>query len=265
MYIDKETPTPSISIRYINTADLEGLAELSGLVATGIKAVKDNINKVMDSLTVKEKTPHGSGFISEMRAKRKDKKFNEYYNVEIGIPIGFTGKVSDAADTIKTNIKHINLLDTYIDKVTDRLSVLVNTDEKESFASDKTLLNGITSNNSSLHKELINFIDVKSRVDVATLGSIFYNNNDIDRTLEIMKQVDKEVDYSKLEQIKAKLKYIDVLVSAMVSSETKYSKPIIQELGLTLDGISAYTNGIATLVYLKVSVNDILDSVNDVL
>ena len=265
MYIkSKEFPTP-ISSDYIKTSDLEGFVEITGLISTGFNKLKASLVDIKNGLIKRENNVHTSGFISTMINKRKDKKFELIYDTELGVPIGLVGYLSDIAKDISDNVKHIKLLNDTIDDSVRKISALINSTDKTSFSIDMSVINTIMVNGKSLHGIVSNILDTDSRVDVRTIGSLFKNGNDIDNVLNIMNNVNNHVKYQDLVEIKNKLSHVDDLITTIVQNGDKYSKPKIEELGMMLDGLLSYANGVASIVYLKVSVNDIMDNVNDIL
>lgn len=243
--------------------DAEGFNAISGLVANGFKKVSSIISDISDNFI--PSNPDYSKLTKGFIFTDKNKKFQDVYNLLIGVPAGYTGYVLDVSKYVVDNLQYINTLNKELDNTINILSMYINSsDYRESFILDLTTVKAIESIAKDLFESNRKYI-TNSTEDSKTIGKLLRSANEVDAIVENLKEASKLLDLKTLESIKFKMKQIDNLVSTMIDNKNVYSKNKLLEIAKLIDAIISLSNGVSTVVYLKNSSDIILEDIKVIL
>jgi hypothetical protein len=250
----------SAPVEYI---DNESYRAISGLVANGFKKVSGIIIDISSEFTTSN--PDYSKLTKGFIFFDKNKKFQDVYNILVGVPAGYTGYVLDVSKYVVDNLHYINTLDKELDNTINILSMYINSkDYRESFILDLTTVKAIESIAKDLLESNRKYI-INSNDDSKSIGKLLRNANEVDAIVENLKEASKLLDLKTLESIKFKMKQVDNLVSTMIDNKNVYSKNKLLEIAKLIDAIISLSNGVSTVVYLKNSSDIILEDIKVIL
>lgn len=241
----------------VNSADLESFAKIAGVAGLGYKKVSETFNGIKSMFTVVETGSYDNlakGFIFTS----KEKKFKDYYSYLIGVPMGLTGYLKDISGYVAGNAIEVDRLIVELDKGFDNIAKYVNSkDERETFVADVSYIKNIETKALDMLEKNKMFI-TKGTSDTRTIGSLLRNSDDVKVIIADLKATEKIVKLEKLDTIKRKINAIDELITTMVANKSTFSTIKIKEVSRLIDGLIGYTNGVATMVYLKNSLDIIM-------
>ena len=246
----------------VSYADIESFAAISGLVSNGFKKLTNVVNDITSRFTVynPDYSKMTSSFIFS-----KDRRYQDVYNLLVGVPKGFNGYLTDVCKHLENNISYVNILDNELDGIITTLSTYINSAEyRESFIIDLTKTKSLETNATSLYNENKKII-TESRDDSRPVGKLLKSANDIDIVVSSLKQLSKQIDMNQLDSIKFKMKQIDDLVSTMVNNKNNYSKNKLLEIARMIDATISLSNGVGTLLFIKSSVDTIILDIKELI
>lgn len=246
----------------VSYADIESFATISGLVSNGFKKLTNVVNDITSRFTVSN--PDYSKMTSSFIFS-KDRRYQDIYNLLVGVPKGFNGYLTDICKHLENNISYVNILDNELDGIITILSTYINSAEyRESFIIDLTKTKSLETNATSLYNENKKII-TESRDDSRPVGKLLKSANDIDTVVNSLKQLSKQIDMNQLDSIKFKMKQIDDLVSTMVNNKNNYSKNKLLEIARMIDATISLSNGVGTLLFIKSSVDTIILDIKELI
>lgn len=246
----------------VSYADIESFAAISGLVSNGFKKLTNVINDITSRFTVSN--PDYSKMTSSF-IFYKDRRYQDVYNLLVGVPKGFNGYLTDVCKHLENNISYVNILDNELDGIITILSTYINSAEyRESFIIDLTKTKSLETNATSLYNENKKII-TESKDDSRPVGKLLKSANDIDTIVNSLKQLSKQIDMNQLDSIKFKMKQIDDLVSTMVNNKNNYSKNKLLEIARMIDATISLSNGVGTLLFIKSSVDTIILDIKELI
>lgn len=246
----------------VSYADIESFAAISGLVSNGFKKLTNVVNDITSRFTVSN--PDYSKMTSSFIFS-KDRRYQDVYNLLVGVPKGFNGYLTDVCKHLENNISYVNILDNELDGIITILSTYINSAEyRESFIIDLTKTKSLETNATSLYNENKKII-TESRDDSRPVGKLLKSANDIDTVVNSLKQLSKQIDMNQLDSIKFKMKQIDDLVSTMVNNKNNYSKNKLLEIARMIDATISLSNGVGTLLFIKSSVDTIILDIKELI
>ncbi len=254
-YMDKETGVISMVSTPVSYADVESFTAISGVVSNGFKKISEVVSSVSELFSVSntDYSKLTSNFIFS-----KDKKYQDVYNMLVGVPAGYNGYLLDACKHIKENISFLDRLDGELTAIIDILTLHINSAEyRESFAMDMTRVKQLEASTTVLYTKNKEFF-TNSRDDSKSIGKLIRSANEVDMVVNMLKEITKEIDVDKLEPLKRKMKEIDNCTAIMVVNKNLYSKNRLLELSRLIDGAISLSNAVGTLVYLKSVVDTIV-------
>ena len=233
----------------IRVADLESFDVFRGLASAGL----NKVNKAIDKLKVLLKTNNQDYKEIGKNDVRMDK--------EIAIPKGYVGNLLNASEDILKASINITNLKSNIETTIVEISGFINSESlRESSILKSNFIKILDKNAEDLYNLNTKYLTA-SRVDRCKVYDLISNTNDIALINTNLRNASKLINNSELMGIKNSLSMIDELVKAVVSNQDKFSKIKMKELGLIIDHLISYVSGVATLVYLKNSVDIMLDNI----
>lgn len=243
-----------ITSENIRVADLEAFDVFKGLASAGL----NKANKAIDRLKSMLKTNEQS-----YRELSDSDKIN--MEKEIGIPRGFKGNLLDASEDILKASVNISTLKSNLDTAIGEISTFINSESlRESSIFDSSFIKVIDKNSKELYTLNTKYL-TNDKTDRVKLYELINNFNDLSIITTNLRNASRLINPSELIDIKTSLSMVDELIKAVVANQNKFSKVKMKELGLLVDHLISYVGGVATLVYLKNSLDIMLDDIKRVI
>jgi hypothetical protein len=243
-----------ITSENIRVADLEAFDVFKGLASAGL----NKANKAIDRLKSMLKTNEQS-----YRELSDSDKIN--MEKEIGVPRGFKGNLLDASEDILKASVNISTLKSNLDTAIGEISTFINSESlRESSIFDSSFIKVIDKNSKELYALNTKYL-TNDKTDRVKLYELINNFNDLSIITTNLRNASRLINPSELIDIKTSLSMVDELIKAVVANQNKFSKVKMKELGLLVDHLISYVGGVATLVYLKNSLDIMLDDIKRVI
>ena len=238
----------------IKATDAESFDVFKGLASTGLAKA----SRAFDTLKAMLKT-------NTQEYRDAANKHSYQLDKEIGVPRGYVGNLLDVSVDLLNASVNITTIKSNIDTTITELSSFINSDDsRESMILNSSYIDVIDKNSKDLYILNTKYL-TNGREDRAKVYDLIANVNDLSIISSNLRNASKLINPVELTEIKNSLTMVDSLVKTIVSNQNKFSKVKMKEIGLLIDHLISYVSGVATLVYLKNSVDIMIDDIKKVI